>query len=320
MIKLTTNTLSVVNVKNKLSNRTRSQKFKKYLPLHLILLPGVILLLIYSYGPMLGLVMAFQKFSPSLGFTGSKFVGLDNFIYVFNMPDTMQVLWNTIYIAFIKIATGIIVPVIFALLLNEVANKNLKKSIQTMIYLPFFLSWVVLGGIIKDILSPSTGIANSLLGLFGIESIYFLASTTAFPWILIISNLWKEFGYGTVIYLAALTSIDPTLYEASTVDGAGRWKQTLHVTLPGLTPIIVMMTVLSLGNVLNAGFEQVFNLYSPIVYKTGDIIDTYVYRIGLEQAQFSVGAAVGFFKSVVSFMFVAISYWLAKKLVNYRVF
>jgi len=297
MIYLATNTVSL---KGKLFGRAKKQKIFKFLPLHMMLLPGVILLLIYSYGPMLGLIMAFQKFNPTLGFIGSKLVGLDNFIYVFNLPHTFRVLWNTVFISFVKIVLGIIVPVGFALLLNEVSNKKYKKSIQTIIYLPFFLSWVVLGGIIKDILSPSTGIVNLFLGLFGIESIYFIANPTAFPWILIITNLWKEFGYGTVVYLASLTSIDPTLYEAATVDGAGRWKQTVHITIPGITPIIVMMTVLSLGNVLNAGFEQVFNLYSPVVYRTGDIIDTYVFRVGLEQAQFSVGAAVGLFKSVVS--------------------
>ena len=292
----------------------------KYTQLNIMLLPGVILLLIFSYGPMLGLVMAFQKFHPVKGFLYSPFIGFDNFKYVFAMPGTMDVIWNTVFIAFMKLSLNIIFPVTFALLMNEVNNMKLKKIIQTSIYLPYFLSWVILAGIMKDLLSPSTGIVNAFIQFLGFEPIYFLGKPEIFPSVIIVSHIWKEFGYGTIIYLAALTSIDLSLYEAAIVDGANRWKQTLHVTLPGIAQIVVLMSVLSMGNVLNAGFDQIFNLYSPIVYKTGDVLETLVYRIGLIDSQFSVATAMGFFKSCVSFVFITTSYWIAEKFFSYRVF
>ncbi|NMO97704.1 ABC transporter permease [Paenibacillus lemnae] len=289
-------------------------------PLHLMILPGLIIVLIYSYWPMAGIVMAFQQFVPFKGLFGSKWIGLDNFEYVFALPDIGRVIWNTVFIAFMKIIGGLVVPITIALMLNEIRNALMKRGIQTLIYLPHFLSWVILGGIFIDILSPTTGILNQLLGLFGIEPIFFLGSNTWFPYTLVVTDIWKEFGFSTIVYLAALTSIDPSLYEAATVDGAGRWKQTWHVTLPGMVPIIILLSVLSLGNVLNAGFDQVFNLYSPMVYESGDILDTFIYRIGLEGMQYSVGTAIGLFKSVVSLIFIVVSYVLASKLANYRIF
>ena len=285
-----------------------------------MLLPAVVITLIYSYCPMFGIVMVFQKFDPVRSFLNSPWIGLDNFRFIVNLPGSFQVLWNTIYISLFKIIGLIIVPVTFALLLNEVRGKGFKRISQTMVYLPNFLSWIILGGILIDILSPSEGIVNQLLGHIGIEPIFFLGDRFWFPITMIVTEIWKGFGFGTVIYLAALTNIDPTLYESSIMDGANRWKQTLHITLPGILPIVTLMTVLSLGNVLNAGFDQIFNLYSPQVYKTGDIIDTFVYRLGIEQAQYSPAAAVGLFKSVVSFIFISVSYLLADKLANYRVF
>ena len=297
-----------------------NSKRLREIPFHLMLLPGVIMVFLMSYVPMFGIIMAFQKFVPAKGFFKSKFVGLENFKYVLAMPDTFQVLFNTIYISLMKIVLGIIVPVAVALLLNEVRNMAYKRSIQTVIYLPHFLSWIVLSGIMIDILSPSTGMVNQFLGLLGIEPIFFLGDEKIFPYVLVGTDLWKEFGYGTIIYLAALAGVDPTLYEAAIVDGAGRWKQTLHVTLPSIMYIIILMTVLGLGNILNAGFDQVFNLYSPAVYKTGDIIDTMVYRLGVVDAQYSAATAVGLFRSVVSFIFIAVSYKLAYKYGDYRIF
>lgn len=290
-------------------------------PLYLMVLPGVILVLIFSYGPMVGILMAFQQFIPAKGLFGDQtWVGLDNFRYVLELPNTMRVLWNTLYIATLKIIFGLIVPIIVAILINEVRHMTLKKSIQTTIYLPHFLSWVVLGGILIDILSPSQGIINMILGLVGIEPIFFLGSNTWFPVTLVGSEIWKEFGFGTIIYLAAITGINPELYEAAKMDGANRFKQTLHVTLPGLRMTIVLLGVLSLGNILNAGFDQVFNLYSTQVYESGDIIDTFVYRIGLLEAQYGVATAVGLFKSVVSCILVTVSYYLAYRFANYRIF
>lgn len=297
-----------------------NSKRLREMPYHLMLLPGVIIVILMCYVPMFGIIMAFQKYAPAKGILKSKFIGLDNFKYVLAMPDTYQVLFNTILISLMKIVLGIIIPVTVALLLNEVRNMGFKRSIQTIIYLPHFLSWIVLSGILIDILSPSGGIVNSFLGILGIEPIFFLGDSKIFPYVLVSTDLWKEFGYGTIIYLAALTGVDPSLYEAAKVDGASRWKQTLHVTLPSIMYIIILMTVLSLGNVLNAGFDQVFNLYSPSVYKTGDIIDTLVYRLGIVDAQFGPATAVGLFKSIVSFIFIAGSYKLAYKYGDYRIF
>lgn len=297
-----------------------NRKWVRELPLHILLIPGVIAVFIFNYIPMFGIVMAFQKFVPAKGFLGSQWIGLDNFRYIFNMPNIWNVIRNTVFIAVMKITANLVVPIIFALLLNEVRKNAFKRTIQTIIYFPHFLSWVILGGILIDVLSPTSGIANEFLGLFGIKPIYFLGNAKWFPFTLVITNTWKEFGYNTIVYLAALTSIDPTLYEAAVVDGAGRMKQTWHITLPGILPIVTLMSVLSLGNILNAGFDQVFNLYSPSVYSTGDIIDTLVYRIGMVEAQFSVSAAVGLFKSVISFALVVISNKLANKYAGYRVF
>lgn len=292
----------------------------KNLPLHLMLLPGVILTLIFSYIPIMGIVIAFQKFVPSKGLFHSKWIGFDNFRYMLDMPNFTSVLWNTIFIAILKIIAGLVIPIVFALLLNEVAGAFFKRTIQTTIYFPYFLSWVILGGILIDILSPSAGIVNQFLGWFGVKPIFFLGDDKWFPFTLVLTDTWKGFGYGTIVYLAALTGIDQSLYEAATVDGANRWKQMLNVTLPGMLPIITLMTVLSLGNVLNAGFEQVFNLYSPMVYSTGDIIDTFVYRLGLVEAQYGVATAVGLFKSVISLILIVISNKLANKYAGYRIF
>ncbi len=290
------------------------------LPLHFMILPGLALVLIYCYGPMIGIAMAFERYIPTRGITGSEWIGMDNFRYLLDMPDSMDVLRNTVVISFMKIVAGLFVPIVVALLLNEVRKESFKRGIQTMIYLPHFLSWIILGGVLIDILSPTNGFVNDLLGWFGIEPIYFLGSNNWFRVVLVTSDVWKEFGFNTIVYLAALTGINPSLYEAAIVDGANRWKQTFHVTLPGMLSIIVLLAVLSLGNVLNAGFDQVFNLYSPQVYETGDIIDTFVYRTGLVETQYGVATAAGLFKSVVSCIFVIAAYVMAYRFANYRIF
>lgn len=306
-----------------MKNMTKTRKwtrFSRKIPLHLMMIPAVVILLLYAYGPMIGIVLAFEKFNPTKGFFGSKWVGFDNFKYLIALPNTFQVLKNTFYIAFLKIIAGIAVPLLFSLLLNEVSGKKFKKGVQTIIYIPHFLSWIILSGIIIDILSPSEGIVNEFIKLLGFEPIFFLGNPKAFPNVLIITNTWKEFGFGTIIYLASLTSIDTKLYEAARIDGANRWKQTWHITIPGMLPIIMLMTILSLGNVLNAGFDQVFNLYSPIVYETGDILDTFVYRIGMLEGQYSVATAAGLFKSIISFVFIGTSYFVAYKYMDYQIF
>jgi putative aldouronate transport system permease protein len=284
----------------------------------MMLIPGIIILLVFSYIPLYGLVIAFEKYNPALGFQ-SKWVGFDNFRYVFSQPNFVRTIWNTFYISFFKIIGGIIVPVIFALLLNEVMHNKIKRIFQTLVYIPNFLSWVIMAGILVDILA-SDGIVNQLLKALGMSSVNFIGNPKIFPWTMIFSDIWKGFGFGTVVYLAALTGIDPGLYEAAMVDGAKRFKQTIYITLPLLAPTIVLMAVLALGNALNAGFDQIYNLYSPVVYQSGDIIDTYVYRLGIKQAQYSVATAVGLFKSAVSCVLVGISYVLADKVAGYRIF
>jgi putative aldouronate transport system permease protein len=294
---------------------------RRDIPLHLMVLPGLLMIMIFNYVPMAGIVLAFQDFRPELGLFGNqKWVGLANFIYIMKMPNTLQVLWNTVIIAFFKIIFGLAVPITTAILLNEMRTPLLKRTIQTAVYLPYFMSWVVLAGIFVDILSPSSGLVNQFLGMLGIKPIFFLGSNQWFRFTLVITNVWKDFGFDTVIYLAAITSIDMTLYEAARIDGANHWRQAWHVTLPGMSMVIVLLSVLSLGGILNAGFDQVFNLYNPIVLQTGDIIDTLVYRLGILQAQFGVSTAVGLFKSLVSLVFISISYLLAYKLADYRVF
>lgn len=294
--------------------------FKRELPLHLMILPGLILILIFSYVPMAGLTMAFQNFIPSKGLFGDQqWNGLDNFKFVFSLPGFTRALTNTVIIAFWKIVLGLIVPIVFALLLNEVRSVKAHKLVQTIVYLPYFMSWVVLSGILVDILS-TTGIVNGFLNSLGLDSVFFLGDNRYFRWTCIWSDIWKNFGYGAIVYLAAILGIDTELYEAAKIDGANRWQQTWHVTLPGMRMIIVLMLVLSLGNVLNAGFDQIFNLYSPAVYETGDIIDTFVYRMGVIDAQYGPATAVGLFKSVISTAFISVSYFLAYKFADYRIF
>lgn len=302
-------------------NARKTKWFRKELPFHLFLLPAVIIVFIYMYVPMGGLIIAFQKFIPAKGLFGNqKWVGLDNFIFLYNMPNAMKALRNTIVIAFWKILLHLVIPIIVSILLNELRSAWFRRTCQTLIYLPHFLSWIIFGGILIDILSPSTGLVNYFLGLFGVKPIFFLGSNDWFPFTIIATDVWKEFGFGTIVYLAAITNIDPTQYEAATIDGANRFQRIMHVTIPNMRMIIVLMMVLSLGNVLNAGFDQVFNLYSPQVYETGDILDTFIYRIGLLDAQFGVATAMGMFKSLVSTLFISTSYYCAYKFADYRIF
>lgn len=294
--------------------------FFNEITLYLMLVPAVILILIYAYVPMVGLVMAFQRVLPGKGIFGSPWVGWDNFTFVLEMPTFLRVLWNTIFIAGMKAIAGIIVPVTVALMMNNVTSHAFKRTVQTVIYLPHFLSWVILAGIFIDILSPSDGVVNHLLGWVGIQPIFFLGDDKVFPWTMIATDIWKSFGFGTIVYLSALTDIDPTLYEAAVMDGATRGQQTRYITLPGIAGTIIMLTTLSLGNILNAGFDQIFNLYSPLVYRTGDIIDTLVFRTGILNSQYGIATAVGLFKSVVSLLLIGIAYKLAAKFADYKIF
>lgn len=298
----------------------RSSKWRRSLVLDAMLLPAVILTLIFSYLPMAGLVIAFQDFKPWLGFAKSNWIGLEHFRYLFSTPEYVQIIWNTIIIAGMKMVTGLIAPFTFALLLNEVRKAAFKRTVQTLVYLPHFLSWVIIGGILLDMLS-SEGLVNQFLGaVFGIEPIFFLGDGNWFRAIVVVSDAWKEFGFGTIVFLASLAAINPALYEAAEVDGANRWHQTMFITIPALIPITIVVGTLSLGNILNAGFDQIFNLYNALVFDKGDIIDTFVYRIGIVDGKFGFSTAVGLFKSAVGFVLIVTAYRLAYKLANYRIF
>lgn len=288
-------------------------------PLYVLILPSLVLAVIFCYIPMGGLVMAFQDYKPWLGISGSQFVGMDQFKQIFMFKESYQAIINTLIIAVAKIIFGLIVPIVMALLLNEVKHVGLKKGIQTLVYLPHFLSWVTVAGMLRDILGLD-GIVNAFLQKLGMEPIFFLGEAGMFRQIVVLSDLWKGFGFGMIVYLAAISNIDQNLYEAAEMDGANRWKQTLHITIPSIMPMIIVMATLSLGNVLNAGFDQIFNLYSPLTYSTGDIIDTYVYRQSLVNGQYSFGTAVGLFKSGVGLLLTAIAYKLAYKFAGYRIF
>lgn len=294
--------------------------FKKELPFHVMLLPAVIITIIFKYVPFAGISMAFEDYTPLRGLFDQKWVGFENFRYLFSLPGFGSVIWNTVFIAVLKMVGNLIFPVVIALLLNEVRAKKYKKTVQTVLYLPHFISWAALAGIFIDILSPSGGMVNNLLNSMGVKEVFFLGNADVFPYTMVFTDVWKELGWGMIVYLAAITGIDPTYYEAARMDGAGRFKQILHVTIPSILPMILLMMVLSVGNALQAGFEQVFNLYSPQVYATGDIIDTYVYRIGVIEAKFDLATAVGLFKSAISFALIMVGYKMADKLAGYKVF
>lgn len=296
------------------------KRLKREWPYHLMLLPAVIIVFVFSYIPMFGISIAFLDYKPALGFAKATFVGWDNFKTLFSNPNFGQAMENTIIIAGIKLILGLIVPLALALLLNEIRVSWYKRFTQTIVYLPYFISWVLMAGIIIDIFSPTGGIVNKALGLFGIEPIYFLGDNKWARFTIILTEIWKNTGWGTIIYMAALTGIDLNLYEAAIIDGAGRWKQMLHVTLPGILPTIVLVGTLSLANVLNAGFDQIYNLMNGVTMESLDIIDTLVYRLGLGNGQFSISTAAGLFKSVISSIFIILSYRLADKFTGYKIF
>lgn len=308
-----------MKIADKTNVQRKKKNWQKDWQLHLMILPGLLFILIFKYMPLGGITIAFKEFLPGKGIWGSPWVGLENFEYMLALPDTKRVMWNTLFIAAAKILINFPVPIIISILLNEVKNHRFKRSVQTIIYLPYFISWVILAGIIQDLFAKE-GLINQFLGIFGAEPVFFLGNKYAFLGVLIGTEVWKNFGYNTVVYLAAITGIDETLYEAAKIDGANRFQQIWNVTLPGIAPIVVLMMILNLGNVLNAGFEQIFNLYNPLVYETADIIDTFVYRISLVEANYSLGTAVGLLKSVVSFILIVTSYKIANKYSDYTVF
>ncbi len=303
------------NVKSK----KEKVKFKKFGQLYLMLLAPMLLVLIFHYGSMVGIIMAFQDFLPGQGFYvfGSKFDHFENFKKLFSTPEVWNVFKNTLIIAITKLVLGTAVPILIAILMNEIGKIWFKRGVQTIIFLPHFISWVILSGVFLRMFDVTGGVLSKVFP--GLPD--FFHDPKLFPGMLVGSALWKDSGYSAIVYIAAITTIDSSLYEAAKIDGAGHIKRCIHVTLPGMLPVIIMMSVLHMGNVLNAGFEQVYNMYNMDVYSTGDILDTFVYRRAFAGgSDYSFSTAVGLLKSVISVFLISTSYYIAHKKFNYNIF
>lgn len=304
-----------------MGKKGRHVTIKQTYQYHLLMLPGFAIVFIYTIIPFFGNIMAFQNYQPIMGFLKSKWVGFANFKHMLLLPDTTRIFMNSFTIAVGKLVLTMVLSIFFAIMLNEISGTKFKKSIQTICFLPHFLSWVILATIFKNLLDVG-GILNQGLMSLGFlkEPLMFLGSNKLFQGVVISTDVWKEFGYGAIIFIAALMGINPELYEAASVDGAGRMAKIWHITLPSIRVTIVMVATLNIANILNAGFDQIYNLYSPVVYQSGDIIDTYVYRLSFVNAQYSLAAAIGLMKSAISFIMIITAHKLAKKFANYQIF
>ena len=286
--------------------------FDKYL--YLMLIPGLLFILVFNYIPMGGIIIAFKKYNIFKGIWGSPWVGFKNFESVFTSPSFLNVLRNTLIISFYKLIFSMPLTIIISLLLNEIKNKYFKRSVQTVLYFPYFISWVVISGIMLNILSPSYGIAGDIYRLFGMEPVNLMASSEHFRALLVISDAWKGVGAGTIIYLAAISVISPDLYESAIVDGANRWRQMWHITIPGMRRIIVLSLILSIGFIMSAGFDQIIVMQNFMVQSVSDIFDTFVYRAGLLERSYSFSTALGLFKGVVTAILILGTEFLAKRI------
>lgn len=284
--------------------------------MYLLLVPGLIFLLLFKYAPMYGIVIAFQDFNIFDGFTGSKWVGLDQFVKLIHSEEFYQVFVNTLLISLYKIVLLFPIPIIIALFLNEVRKVFFKKTIQTIIFLPHFLSWVIISGLFINILSPSGGLVNNVIQWFGGEPISFFLDNQFFRSVVVFTAGWKESGWNAIIFIAAIAGIEQEQYEAASIDGAGRIRQMLYITLPGIVPTIILILILRLGYLLEAGTEQILTMYNSVVYSSGDVIGTFVYRQGLGQQDYSFSTAVGLFNSVVGFILIVAGNELSKKLIK----
>ena len=287
--------------------------YVKNYDIFLLFLPVLAWYIIFCYLPMYGIVIAFQDFKLASGIAGSEWVGFAQFEKLFRSPSFLRVFKNSVEISLLRIVIGFPMPIILALMLNEIQNKYFKKISQTISYLPHFLSWVVLAGVFTQILSPSTGIVNKILNQLGVESIYFMGDPQWFRFTLISTGVWQSVGWGSIIYIAAITSIDTQLYEAAVIDGANRMQRIMKITLPSIAPVITIQLILTSGSIINAGFDQIFNMYNDSVMKVSDIIDTFVYRKGLVEMEYSFSTAVGLFKNIISLAFVVGTNFIAKR-------
>ncbi len=283
--------------------------------LYLLLLPGILFFFIFKYIPMYDLRIAFMEYN-AFNPEASEWVGFQQFVDLFSKPQFGRAFGNTLYIAILKMIVGFPIPIILALMMNEMRNMKFKKVAQTLLYLPYFISWVIMAGLIMNFLDPSTGIITKLIASITGQEIQVLTNKSAFVPMLVISDLYKGMGWGTIIYFAALSGVDPQLYEAASIDGAKRFKQLLHITIPAIMPTVIIMLILNCNNILNAGFDQIFMLYSAPVYDVADIIDTYVYRIGIQDTSYSFSTAAGLFKSLIALVLILVVNTLAKKTGN----
>lgn len=271
---------------------------------YLFLLPAVVIVFLFSYKPIYGIIIAFKDYKTRRGIWGSEWVGLDNFRRMFTYANFGQLMHNTLFISLLKLVIGMLCTLALALLFNELRSRRFKRLTQSVSYLPHFISWVILGGLIRELFSPTRGAINEIVKAFGGTPIYFLANPHYFVFVLIITYLWQSVGWGTIIYLAAISAIDQEQYESAIIDGAGRFQRMLYITIPSIMPTVTTLLVLNLGSVLNAGFDQIFNLYNSQVFSVADILDTYVYRIGLLKFDYSYSAAIGLFKNAVGILLV----------------
>ncbi len=289
-------------------------QYWKHKELFLLLLPVIAYFVVFHYVPMYGVLIAFEDFLPRSGILGSEWVGLQNFQKMFSGLYFWPVFRNTLIISFLKLIVGFPMPIILALLLNEVSCGWFKKSVQTITYLPHFIGWVVLAGIVQQVLSPSTGVLNYVITALGGEPIFFMGSTKWFRPVVVLSSIWRNCGWDSIIYLAATSGIDPTMYEAANLDGATRFQKIWYVTLPGLIPTITIMLIFALGGVMNDDFDQLYNMLNAKVLSVGDVIGTYTYRVGLQQMNYSYATAVGLFKNVIALLLVSLSNLFSKKI------
>lgn len=291
---------------------------RKYLFLHLLVLPGIIYFVIFKYVPMYGLIIAFKNYKGSaggfLGIMDAEWVGLQNFITFFNSIYFTRVLKNTLLISCYRIIFSFPAPILLALMINEIHSRRLKKTVQTITYMPYFLSWVVVAGLMNILLSPTSGPVNAILTQLGIDPVYFMGDSRYFRSMLVISEIWKNVGYGSIVYLAAISNVDQEQFEAARVDGANKLQQILYITLPAIKGIIAIMLILSVGRILDDNFEQIFNMYSPAVYDVADVFETYIYRSGIMDAKFSYTAAVGMFKSLISLLLIVTTNRVTRKM------
>ena len=288
--------------------------YRKHYALALMFLPVVAYFVIFKYVPMYGVTLAFKNFNISKGILASPWNGLENYRKLFRAGTFLRAVRNTAEISLLKLVFGFPMPIILALLLNELRFLRFKKIVQTISYLPHFLSWIILAGLFMQLFSPSSGPVNYILQQFGVSPIYFMADNNWFRFVLIITEIWKGMGWGSIVYLAAIAGINQELYEAAECDGAGRFLCMWYITIPLIAPTIAILFILNLGGIMDAGFDQIFNLYSTVVYESADIIDTYVYRYGLGQMQYSNATAVGLFKNAIGFALVIITNAITKKL------